>query len=141
MDAHSKAKTLHRDLSLGNIILYKPPDQSIRVGYLIDWELSCKTAEVGVRDHFLMVISYHSPNPDSNGFLKGTPAFMSIAASYTNTNHVHSLKDDLESILYIVLYCALLWLPVTSSKTLDWWLTYFFHILKVVVPSPRNSMP
>lgn len=65
----------------------------------------------------------------SNEFLKGTPAFVSIDASYTDGSHVHSLGDDLESILYVVLYCALLWLPVTSpNRTLEWWLTSFFHI-------------
>ena len=47
---------LHRDLSLGNIILYKLPDRAIRVGYLIDWELSCKTDKLGVRENTLMVI-------------------------------------------------------------------------------------
>ena len=56
MDAHSKAKTLHRDLSVGNIILYKLPDQAIRVGYLIDWELSCKMDKLGVRENVLIVI-------------------------------------------------------------------------------------
>ena len=54
MDAHSKAGTLHRDLSLGNIILYKFPEKPIRVGYLIDWERSCKIDKVG-RSHNLMV--------------------------------------------------------------------------------------
>lgn len=53
---------------------------------------------------------------------------MSIDASYTDNDHIHSLKDDLESILYIILYCALLWLPVTSPLALDWWLTEFFQI-------------
>jgi hypothetical protein len=43
---------------------------------------------------------------------------------------VHSLKDDLESILYVVLYCALRWLPVDTSFGLDWWLNSFFAIYK-----------
>jgi len=52
---------------------------------------------------------------------------MSIAASkMTGTPHMHRLRDDLESMIYVVLYCALLWLPVTSPLTLDWWLTDFF---------------
>ena len=60
---------------------------------------------------------------------------MSIAASDTTTPHVHGLKDDLESLLYVVLYCALLWLPVTSSSKLDWWLTDFFG-----VPNPSRKV-
>ena len=52
---------------------------------------------------------------------------MSIAASDTTASHVHNIKDDLESIIYIVLFCALLWLPVESPvRDLDWWLTEFF---------------
>ena len=52
---------------------------------------------------------------------------MSIAASDTTTSHVHNIKDDLESIIYIVLFCTLLWLPVESPvRYLDWWLTEFF---------------
>lgn len=53
---------------------------------------------------------------------------MSIAASKMEVPHIHRLKDDLESILYVVLYCALLWLPVTSSHNLDWWFTNFFAV-------------
>ena len=53
---------------------------------------------------------------------------MSIAASKKEDPHIHGLKDDLESILYVVLYCALLWLPVTSPHNLDWWFTKFFAV-------------
>lgn len=53
---------------------------------------------------------------------------MSIAASKMSTPHIRSMKDDLESLLYVVLYCALRWLPVDSSISLDWWLTQFFSI-------------
>ena len=128
MDAHSKARTLHRDVSLGNIILYKLPHQQTRVGYLIDWELACKIDKVGVRDHVITVSSALLPRSNSDKCTKGTPAFVSIATSYMATNHTYSLKDDLESILYIVLYCALQWLPVTSSQGLYWWLTKFFSV-------------
>ena len=128
MDAHSKAKTLHRDLSLGNIILYMVPGQATRAGYLIDWELSCKIDKMTVRDHVLTVSSYPFRGSSPNEFLKGTPAFVSIATSYQGTDHIHCLKDDLEPTPYVVLYCALLWLPVTSHRTLDWWLIHFFHI-------------
>ncbi|KAF9650768.1 hypothetical protein BDM02DRAFT_3185084 [Thelephora ganbajun] len=40
--------------------------------------------------------------------------------------HVHGLKDDLESFIYIVLYGALRWLPVKSPFGLNSWLTKFF---------------
>ena len=50
---------------------------------------------------------------------------MSIEALLA-TNHVHGLKDDLESFIYVVLYAALRWLPVESSGRIHWWLSKFF---------------
>ena len=125
MDACYKAGILHRDISLGNIILYKVPGEGYRSGYLIDWESSCRIDKQITRNHVLTVSSVRSLASGSNKFLKGTPAFMSIAAC--RPGHVHELGDDLESLLYVVLYCTLLWLPVTSHKGLDWWLIHFFH--------------
>lgn len=46
IDAHDKADTSHQDVSLGNIILYRDEDGALRVGYLIDWELSRKVDNV-----------------------------------------------------------------------------------------------
>ena len=58
--------------------------------------------------------------------LKGTPAFMSIDAMNLR-NHVHSLEDDIESFIYVVLYAALRWLPVGSSvRGFNWWFRDFF---------------
>jgi len=54
-DAHEKADTLHRDVSLGNIILARLKEETERVGHLIDWELSCKVGREAVRDHVLTV--------------------------------------------------------------------------------------
>jgi len=56
---------------------------------------------------------------------KGTPAFMSFKA-LLGDGHVHSLNDDLESLIYVVLYAALRWLPVKSLHPLNWWITEFF---------------
>jgi len=128
MDAYSKAKTLHQDLSLGNIILYTVPGLGVRVGYLIDWELGCRVDEQAVWCHAPVVGPNPSPPPASpNNLLKGTPAFMSITVANAETPYVHSLEDDLESLLYVILYCALRWLPVDSPQSgLDWWITQFF---------------
>ena len=41
-DALEKDSRLHRDISLGNILLVKEPGRSVRRGYLIDWEVSSK---------------------------------------------------------------------------------------------------
>jgi len=48
IDAHDKAATLHRNVSLGNVILYKDADETSRVGYLINWELGRKANDVPI---------------------------------------------------------------------------------------------
>ena len=48
VDAHDKADTLHRDVSFDNIILYRDEDGTLRVGYLIDRELSRKVDNVPI---------------------------------------------------------------------------------------------
>ena len=47
MDALQKDSRIHRDLSVGNIILVQDGDASARRGYLIDWEASCKIDDGG----------------------------------------------------------------------------------------------
>ena len=54
-DAHDKADTLHRDVSLGNIILARLKEKAERIGHLIDWELYCERGKVMPRDHVLTV--------------------------------------------------------------------------------------
>ncbi len=46
-DALDKGSRLHRDISIGNIILVREPDRRIRRGYLVDWETSCEVDEAG----------------------------------------------------------------------------------------------
>jgi hypothetical protein len=55
MDAHDKAGTLHRDISLGNIILYRVKKETERLGYLVDWELGCKPRKTAARGRALAV--------------------------------------------------------------------------------------
>ena len=38
---------IHRDLSVGNIILVQEGDLSTRRGYLIDWDSSCLVDDTG----------------------------------------------------------------------------------------------
>ena len=46
-EAWANASQIHRDISLGNIILVKEPHRRIRRGYLIDWESSSEIDESG----------------------------------------------------------------------------------------------
>ncbi len=46
-DAVTKAARLHRDISIGNIILVREGERASRTGYLIDWDASCDVDESG----------------------------------------------------------------------------------------------
>ncbi|KAL6302047.1 hypothetical protein BKA93DRAFT_794125 [Sparassis latifolia] len=89
-------RRFHCDVSLGNVILFMDPDSGskIRRGYLIDWELSCLVAETGEAR-------------DDNR--TGTLPFMSRRL-LKQDNATHTFQDDMESILWVVLYCSLVWL-------------------------------
>ncbi|KAH9889370.1 hypothetical protein C8Q73DRAFT_654273 [Cubamyces lactineus] len=96
-DALTKDSRIHRDLSVGNIILVKEPDRAVRRGYLIDWESSDFVDSEGEALH---------------AGRAGTWAFMSIRMLYPgHQDYRHTFEDDMEALLYVVLYCALLYLP------------------------------
>ncbi|KAJ2989296.1 hypothetical protein NUW54_g8831 [Trametes sanguinea] len=100
-DAFEKGSRLHRDLSLGNIILVKDPDRPIRRGYLIDWDASDAVDETGKALHEGRA---------------GTWLFMSIRVlDEREVNSKHTFPDDMESLLYVVFYCALCYLPHSLS--------------------------
>ncbi|OBZ71874.1 hypothetical protein A0H81_08089 [Grifola frondosa] len=95
LDAFAKDNRIHRDISLGNIILVREPGRPVRRGYLIDWEASCKI--------------------DANGRAvrkerMGTWQFMSYAI-LSDHEAPHTLQDDMESLFYVVLYCSIHWMP------------------------------
>ncbi|KAI0326079.1 hypothetical protein GY45DRAFT_1259676 [Cubamyces sp. BRFM 1775] len=105
-DALSKDSRIHRDLSVGNVILVKEADRGVRRGYLIDWETSDQVDSEGEALH---------------AGRAGTWAFMSIRMLYPgHEDYKHTFEDDMESLFYVVLYCALLYLPhhfVVSNLT------------------------
>ncbi|KAJ2992450.1 hypothetical protein NUW54_g7931 [Trametes sanguinea] len=106
-DAYTKDSRIHRDLSVGNIILIKEPDHAVRKGYLIDWETSDRVDDAGE--------ALHSGRA-------GTWLFMSIRMlHHLQAYGKHTLADDLEALLYVVLYCALLYLSHNLSIEEAWW--------------------
>ena len=56
-DALKKDSRIHRDISVGNIVLVKEKDSAIRRGYLIDWETSCKVDDDGAATEVGRVVS------------------------------------------------------------------------------------
>ncbi|CCL98569.1 uncharacterized protein FIBRA_00569 [Fibroporia radiculosa] len=94
IDAYDKSGRLHRDISLGNIILYRDRGNGVRRGILIDWELSCRLDDKGQARKYERT---------------GTWQFMSINQLNVRKPTIHTLQDDMESILYVVLYCSIRW--------------------------------
>ncbi|KAI0831174.1 hypothetical protein BC628DRAFT_1407723 [Trametes gibbosa] len=94
-DASSKTSRLHRDISIGNTILVKEPGRDIRQGYLIDWETPSRCGSEG-----------HSIDRSRTGTWKFMPAKVLFTPALP-----HTLEDDMESLLYVVLYCSLLYVP------------------------------
>jgi hypothetical protein len=72
-------RLLHRDLSIGNVMQYGGH------GYLIDWQVACKEPACVPEDR-----------------LTGTPRFCGHLVGWKQ--HKHSLLDDLESVIFVVLH-------------------------------------
>ncbi|KAL1939417.1 hypothetical protein VTO73DRAFT_9973 [Trametes versicolor] len=83
------------DISIGNIILVKEPGRDTRRGYLIDWETSSRMDPQGC-------------SLDTSR--TGTWKFMS-AKILSGPTEPHTFADDMESLLWVVHYCSLLYLP------------------------------
>ncbi|KAH9849521.1 hypothetical protein C2E23DRAFT_905795 [Lenzites betulinus] len=91
-DAFSKASRIHRDVSLGNIILVEVPGQDVRRGYLIDWETSDKADDAGQAVH---------------AGRAGTWLFMSARIlNKHQANTKQTFLDDMESLVHVVTYCT-----------------------------------
>ena len=64
LEAFIKRGRLHRDISIGNIVLVRKNGEIRRIGFLIDWELSCSTGKNrsardyarSVRVHLLLLL-------------------------------------------------------------------------------------
>jgi hypothetical protein len=81
--AFSQLDLLHRDISYGNIVLVDHPLQ----GVLIDWHVASQRQAEAHNDR-----------------ITGTPLFTAHQLFFPG--HAHSLLDDLESLLYVLLHIA-----------------------------------
>ncbi|KAI0653515.1 hypothetical protein C8Q70DRAFT_1163787 [Cubamyces menziesii] len=114
-EAYTKANIIHRDISVGNILLIPwgehPKDkQPIYKGLLTDWELSKRTEynELEAR------------HPDRTG----TWQFLSVNALKRPNAHIE-IADELESFFYVLLYCAIRFLPHTCNDVSQFMYSFF----------------
>ncbi|KAK0494810.1 hypothetical protein EDD18DRAFT_1287774 [Armillaria luteobubalina] len=103
-NASTKANLIHRDISSTNIILVADETNSFgnRAAYVIDWEFAVSLNEEGC--HW-------------DRWRTGTPTFMcmnalsSINSSDPPTPYRRFFGHDVESLIYVALYCGLYRLP------------------------------
>ncbi|KAI1784348.1 hypothetical protein LXA43DRAFT_976734 [Ganoderma leucocontextum] len=91
-----KAGIIHRDISAGNMLLYRGDDSTEWYGLLNDWELS-KKVDSG---------SPEGRQPDRTG----TWQYMSANALNDPTRRI-VIQDELESFFHVLLYYAIRFLP------------------------------
>lgn len=123
-DVYQNAKILHRDLSVGNIIIYQGK------GFLINWDLAKLVIIQGPQQMTCTVSSFHAQTHCINFFgIQGTWQFRS-AHLVKNTHTVHGIEDDLEFSLYIVLWTALMYRE--SHMTVVYWMQFIMQVFRPV---------
>jgi hypothetical protein len=98
--ACEKASILHRDISIGNIIICSGQ------GFLIDWELSCKLSdeEARILERTVRIVISDLTTTDPS---QGTWQFLSIKLLRAPAGtHLHGIADDLESFIWLLLWIA-----------------------------------
>ncbi|PIL31170.1 hypothetical protein GSI_05867 [Ganoderma sinense ZZ0214-1] len=124
LNAHSfawvKARILHRDVSIGNILILDPnpeglPNPQKSKGLLADWDLARTREEL--------------ENPAfTQRTRSGTWPFISARLQQSGSEQPHELSDDLESFVHVLNYCALKYLPNDLSSE-DYRLALFISVV------------
>ncbi|KAL6306980.1 hypothetical protein BKA93DRAFT_912292 [Sparassis latifolia] len=124
-DAHDKARMLHRDVSLANVVLVTESSDGPRRGYLVDWELAAMLDAYGEADNQLPL---------------GTVPFMAQRLLAEAGNKVRQIiADDMESLLYVVMFCGLHWLPHRNIEDAQQADQGMFH--NHMLQEPNTSRP
>ncbi|KAI0704238.1 hypothetical protein C8T65DRAFT_741193 [Cerioporus squamosus] len=121
-----KCGILHRDISVGNILLchFDGDTTGTRLGLLADWDLA-KTREQ---------LEKQQATQKSQS---GTWQFMS-ALLQKYANKPHELADDLESFLHMLNWCAWKYFPHEASDDRMNLATMFFMMFDKVVRDPQQ---
>ncbi|KAI0324170.1 hypothetical protein GY45DRAFT_1314253 [Cubamyces sp. BRFM 1775] len=107
MAAYKLGRRLHRDVHPGNIILYNDSESgrpsNPRTGYLVDWDISCAIdGTQTIKDLYRPSHQWQFVAVDLLGAVYPKPA--------------HDIVHDMESMLYVVLYCGLTRLPTKEPS-------------------------
>ncbi|KAI0755194.1 hypothetical protein C8Q80DRAFT_417160 [Daedaleopsis nitida] len=117
--AYDKTKRLHRDVHPGNIILFNKnatvTSSAPRTGFLVDWDCSMDPDtfrplpdDISAKWQFVaqaVCVHSHRNLTHPNYSKREATEFQTIEVKF------YKIQHDMESILYVVFYCALLWTP------------------------------
>ncbi|CDO68857.1 hypothetical protein BN946_scf185035.g10 [Trametes cinnabarina] len=112
-DAYKKAEVMHRDISVGNILMIPHVGKKGRTKYrglLADWELSKQRSDEDMDPR----------HPDRTG----TWQFMSVHALSEPEAQIQ-IADELESFLHVMIYCAIRYLPSTCRNVGEFMYSFF----------------
>lgn len=104
-DALTKDSRIHRDLSVGNIILVKQPGRAVQRGFLIDWEASDQVDEGGEAKRPGRAVSADIAFLHAHSHVSRQETWGSMSMRMLDPREVHgkhTFKDDMESLLYVV---------------------------------------
>ncbi|KAI9062379.1 hypothetical protein FKP32DRAFT_840879 [Trametes sanguinea] len=111
--AYTKANVIHRDISVGNILIIPRNGKNKKTTYqglLADWELSKRLGDYKAK----------ARHPDRTG----TWQFMSVYMQDHPEAQVE-IADELESFLHVMIYCAIRYLTHTCGDVGRFMYSYF----------------
>lgn len=132
IEAYQKTNLIHRDISVGNIILVRESPDGPRKGYLIDWELACDASRESDSPRRAQRIVRLPPSCASRRFVlkflcrehgNSCPLICSRLNLFS-----HSITDDMEALMYVVLFCGIRWLSHSlTDNAIHVWMKEFFE--------------
>ncbi|EIW80902.1 hypothetical protein CONPUDRAFT_153444 [Coniophora puteana RWD-64-598 SS2] len=116
---------LHRDISPINILLFRKARGERRYGLLANWDVSSTTNDCGLAN-------------DTSS--TGTWPFLSVKAARGLPGFRHTLQDDTQSLLYVLLYCCMTLLPHADVNNLGLEVADFFDEINSGVLLRRRGL-
>ncbi|KAL5495952.1 hypothetical protein ACEPAH_3184 [Sanghuangporus vaninii] len=111
--AYSQCGRIHRNISMGNIVLYRYDSLQPRRGLVVDWEFSTLENRLSKAAEYFRSLTW---------------AFVSGRVLKGRGYLRQTIDDDMESLFYVVMYGCIRWLPHNDVPKLGKWMYNFFDV-------------